>query len=92
MREQLGKQDQSWEQHKAMELGNLAIMGPKSSPVKRTKETKNNQGAPVSRKRQRTWKLEGWGEPTLAPKEPPPDTGKWLNGEPGAVAIKDELT
>ena len=86
-REQTNKllrdQDGSWEQQKARELGNEAILGPKSSPQKRIADMEQEEQAPTGNKRRRR-KLkhglieEGWGEQpdqpelTPAPREPAP--------------------
>ena len=64
-------QDGDWEQTKQRELGRNAILGPKTSPLKRVNE--QNEGAIVGNKRKRRRKLkheligEGWGE---LPKKP----------------------
>ena len=59
-------QDGDWEQTKKRELGRNAILGPKTSPLKRVNE--QNEGAIVGNKRKRRRKLKheligvGWGE------------------------------
>ena len=63
----LREQDREWESTRARELGREAILGPKSSPMKRINE---EQGARrESKRRRRTLKHklleEGWGEPPL---------------------------
>ena len=47
-----------------MELGNGAILGPKTSPVKRAKDQEEETLAPKNKKRRRKLKhgvLEDWG-------------------------------
>ena len=84
----LKEQDVNWEQARTRELGNKAILGPKSSPIKRHMEQGGEGETPIKKsKRRRKLKhevLENWGElptdngaPLLAPlnMEPEPDNG-----------------
>ena len=67
-RELLDKHDGAWEHRKGEELGTEAILGPRSSPVKRTDSEAPN-GA--SKKRRRILKYscigEDWGSQKLTP-------------------------
>ena len=59
-------QDGDWELNKKRELGRNAILGPKTSPLKRASE--DTEGAGMENKKKRRKKLkheligEGWGE------------------------------
>ena len=60
----LREHDKTWEESRARELGNRAILGPKTSPVKRTKNQEEETSAPKNKKRRRKLKhgvLEDWG-------------------------------
>ena len=61
----LREHDKTWEESRARELGNEAILGPKTSPTKRAKELDDEAPAPKTKRRRRKLKhavLEEWGE------------------------------
>ena len=63
----LREQDGDWERGKTRELGSEAILGPKTSPMKRAKE--QDEQTPENGRKRRRRRLkhglveEGWGEP-----------------------------
>ena len=76
-REQLNKQDREWEEQRRKALGAEAIMGPRTSPLKRTPCMEEAPGAQASKRRKKTLERpvigEQWGEQpliTLARKQP----------------------
>ena len=60
----LKEQDINWEQNRTRELGNRAIMGPKSSPKKRSKEQEEEYPVKKSKRRRKLKHgiLKNWGE------------------------------
>ena len=91
MRELLELQDRQWEETKKQELGAAAIMGPKSSPMKRNiMEGGAPQGARnVKKRRKRRYPGIGeqWGEageenlpPYILPGSPDPGRERWREG------------
>ena len=89
----LREQDKEWERSRVLELGKDAILGPKSSPIKRSNEEDGEaKGSRRKRRKKLKHKLveEDWGEPPLpvqqgAGKESPQDSeqleGEALGGE-----------
>ena len=60
----LKEQDIQWEQNRSRELGDRAILGPKSSPLKRSKEQEDEIPAKKSKRRRKLQHgvLVNWGE------------------------------